>query len=224
VFDQVAFNTLLQACSKADHVSEAEEVFEEMCRVGILPSHVTTSILVKMYGKAHMLDKAIAVSERMEHEYGRKPNLFVYTCLIQACVQNKQVRRSWDMFNSMLRAGVEPDAITYGTVIHGCVYLNRFDHAMSVVRHAYKRPPKACADSISDLPFAISAMPLMHVVPLQPEVLQMLLSAVRRKEQSCLAAELEDIMAEHPHGSQPSNSGPSRRRPGGRGRRQADNL
>lgn len=220
VFDQVAFNTLLQACSKADQVAEAEEVFEEMCRLDIMPSHVTTSILVKMYGKARMLDKAIAVSERMEREYGRKPNLFVFTCLIQACVQNKHVRRSWDIFNRMLRAGVEPDAITYGTVIHGCVYLNKFEHAMTLVRHAYMRPSSASADAAFEAPFAVDAMPMNHVVQLQPEVLQMLLAALRRKEQPVLATELEAIMAKHPPAkpSQPANQAVPKRRTGFRAR------
>ena len=36
-----------------------------------MPTHVTTSILVKMYGKAHMLEKAIAVSSRIERDYCR---------------------------------------------------------------------------------------------------------------------------------------------------------
>jgi pentatricopeptide repeat protein len=222
VFDQVAFNTLLQACSKADQISDAEEVFDEMCRLGITPSNVTTSILVKMYGKAHMLDKAISISVRMEREYGRKPNLFVYTCLIQACVQNKHVRQSWDIFNRMLLAGVEPDAITYGTVIHGCVYLNRFAMAMTLVRHAYMLPQKADADVGLETPFAVDALPIKSPVVLQAEVLQMLIAALRRKEQVELANELETIIADHSvqkHGQRLSSSlavGSKRRAPTGK--------
>lgn len=219
VFDQVAFNTLLQACSKADHVADAEEVFEEMCHLGIMPTHVTTSILVKMYGKAHMLEKAIAVSNRIERDYGRKPNLFVYTCLIQACVQNKHVRQSWEIFNRMLEDGVEPDAITYGTVIHGCVYLNRFEHALTLVRHAYMRTPRVSGDTLFEVPFAVDIMPMKHVVALQPEVLQMLVAALRRKERPLLIAELELIMADYPAVEQQKSTGGKdgpRRRPGNR--------
>merc|ERR1719313_3214554 len=194
VFDQVAFNTLLLACSKAEQIADAEDIFEEMRRVGVAPTPVTSSIMVKMYGKAKMLDKAVALSELLEKEYGQKPNIYVYTCLIQACVQNKQVRRSWETFNKMINAGVEPDAITYGTVIHGCVYLNKFTYAMSLVRHAYRRPLPPGADP--ETPFVATA-PLKQSVPLQAEVLQMLLAALQRKEQGTLAAELEHIMAEN---------------------------
>lgn len=189
VFDQVAFNTLLLSCSKAEQVADAEDIFNEMRRLGMTPTHVTCSIMVKMYGRAKMLDKAIAVSEIVEKEYGQKPNLYVYTSLIQACAQNKQVRKSWDIFNQMIQAGVEPDAITYGTVIHGCVYLNKFSYAMSLVRHAYTLPWRESAEG----DFALPA--LKHEVPLQRDVLQMLVTALRRKDQSALAAELDDIMA-----------------------------
>jgi len=194
VFDQVAFNTLLLACSKADQISDAEDIFAEMRHVGMIPTHVTASIMVKMYGKAKMLDKAVAISDLLEKEYGQQPNLYVYTCLIQACVQNKQVRRSWDVFNKMVSAGVEPDAITYGTVIHGCVYLNKFQNAMRLVCHAYQRPLPADMDA--DTPF-VALAPLKQSVLLQSEVLHVLLSALQRKGHSALAQELEGIMALH---------------------------
>merc|ERR1719491_2892877 len=137
IFDEVAFNTLLLACSKAEQVAMADEILGEMRTVGLAPTQVTISILVKMYGKAKMLDKAIALGRLVEHEYGMTPNLHVFTCLIQACVRNRQIRKSWEVFGNLLRSGVAPDAITYGTLVHGCIYNNRFDQAMAFLRHAY---------------------------------------------------------------------------------------
>merc|ERR1719277_1162266 len=136
-FDEVAFNTLLLACSKAEKVSMADEILAEMRSIGMAPTQVTISILVKMYGKAKMLDKAIDLSRMVEPEYGMKPNLHVYTCLIQACVRNRQVQKSWEVFGSMFQAGTVPDAVTYGALIHGCTYHNKFEQAMALVRHAY---------------------------------------------------------------------------------------
>merc|ERR1719277_1598994 len=128
LFDQAVCNALLLSCSRAERLADAEAIFEDMlCSHEKAPSHVTTSIMVKLYGKMKMLDKAIAVNDLVESRYGQKPNLYVYTCLIQACVQNKQVRRSWEIFEQMLRSGIEPDAITYGTSVHGCIYFNRFE-------------------------------------------------------------------------------------------------
>lgn len=195
VFDQVAFNTMLVACSKAERVADAEDIYREMCTLGMTPTHVTISIMVKMYGKMKMLDKALQISDQAEAKFGIEPNLFIYTCLIQACVRNQQVKLSWELFNRMLRRHVEPDAITYGTLINGCVYQCRFDAAMSLVRHARLLPPKAQQPD-GDMPFEFACVKLTRPFVLQREVLSALLIALRRKERFDLAQELECIIAE----------------------------
>merc|ERR1719473_1781502 len=122
----------------------------------------------------------------MENDYKEKPNLFVYTCLIQACVQNMQVKRGWDLFRTMQEKGIEPDAVTYGTLIHGCVYANKFDLAMTLVKRAYNLEESS--------PKRKSPQKAEKSVQLQPEVLNALLSALNRKGKSDQATELESLM------------------------------
>merc|ERR1719221_962584 len=203
-FDEVAFNTLLLACSKAEQVSMADEILAEIRSVGVAPTQVTISILVKMYGKAKLLDKAIELSGMVEREYGMKPNLHVYTCLIQACVRNRQIHKGWGVFASMLQSGVAPDAVTYGTLIHGCIYHNKFDQAMALVRHAYALAEGTCLfESLGISPggarlFLCKPGRLVH---LQQDVLKMLTTALKRKGQSSYLAELDRIakMDGHAH-------------------------
>jgi pentatricopeptide repeat protein len=202
-FDQVAFNMLLLACSRADRVSEAEEIFDDMHKLGMTPTSVTTSIVVKMYGRAKMPNKAFEVFDLIEQGYGEKPNLYAYTCLIQACAQNRQVRRSWEVFDRMLHRGIEPDSVTYGTLIHGCVSLNKFDHAMSLVRHAYRVPKKAFSPTTEDPPFALDALRLKKPARLQNDVLQTLLIAMQRKEWHALAQEFSGIIRQHGIAAEP---------------------
>jgi len=192
-FDEVAFNTLLLACSKADSLDDAEEILAEMRAIGMAPTAVTVSILVKMYGKAKMLDKAMELSERVERDHGVSANLHIYTCLIQACIRNKQVRQSWIVFARMLRSGVAPDAVTYGTVIHGCVYNGKFEQALALVRHAYGlSSTRALMKSLGvGDPVEENNLPGMT---LQTDVLQALASALKRKGQHSLLAELEEVV------------------------------
>lgn len=207
-FDEVAFNTLLLACSKADQVDMADEILGEMRSIGLSPTQVTISILVKMYGKAKMLDKAIELSRIVEEQYGMKPNLHVFTCLIQACVRNRQIRKSWEVFGNMLRSGISPDAITYGTLIHGCIYHNKFEQAMALVRHAYALAKGTCLlQSLALVPpdakLAAATQKPGPIVRLQQDVLKMLMAALKRKGQSLLLAELEAIVAKHGHAHAP---------------------
>jgi len=200
-FDEVAFNTLLLACSKAEQLAESEEILGEMRAIGMAPTPVTVSILVKMYGKARMLDKAIELSKTVELEYGIKPNLHVYTCLIQACVRNKQIRKSWEMFGSMLCSNICPDAITYGTVIQGCIYHSKFEQAMALVRHAYALDVGgACILQILGANITRDGKKNLQreqAIPLQTDVLKALSTALKRKGQISQAVELQSIMDEH---------------------------
>merc|ERR1719401_3408196 len=190
-FDEVAFNTLLLACSKAEQVSMADEILAEMQSIGMAPTQVTISILVKMYGKAKMLDKAIELSKMVEQQYGMKPNLHVFTCLIQACVRNRQIRKSWEVFANMLRSGVAPDAITYGTLVHGCIYNNRFDQAMAFVRYAHGLTKGTCLlQSLALTPGEIGPSRVLQkpgsAVRLQQDVLKLLMTTLKRKSQTLL--------------------------------------
>jgi len=209
MFDHVAFNTLLLAFSKADRLQEAEDIFQDMTKLKMMPTSVTTAILVKMYGRAQLPDKAAAVFDFIEYECGEKPDLFAYTCFIEACVQNRQVRRSWEVFDRMLRAGLVPDALAYTTAIHGCLQVCAFDHAMSLIRHAYMWPDsryyqhasqyyEAWRDADGWLPtnhyFPLHLVELKQPVDLADEVFSSLRQALKRKELPAFIVELDKIM------------------------------
>lgn len=190
VLDELAINTLLNACSKKLDVDHAQSVLETMKRLGMHPSNVTYAIFIKMYGKAKCLDKAFGVLEMIKNQNSEPPNLWIHTCLIQACVQNMQIKRACDVFHDMEKEGIEPDSVAYGALIHGCVYTNRFDLAMSYLRRAYSvenSPPWRSHAGASS----------RTIVSLQPEVLNALLSALNRKGKSDLSSEVEVLMHKH---------------------------
>lgn len=153
------------------------------------PTNVTASILCKAYGRAKKLEKAFEVLELIESRHGEKPNCVVYTCLIQACVQNAQVNRGWDLFHRMIQSGLEPDAVTFGALIHGCVYSNRFDLAMGLVRRAYCVDEDGCSTAVA------SGGKVVH---LQPEVMKVLSAALTRKMQTKFLEELTALLARNP--------------------------
>merc|ERR1719389_1107659 len=109
-----------------------------MKEVGIRPSNVTFSILVKAYSASKDVDKAFGVLQTME-DAGVEPGKVVYTCLIQACTSNHQLPRALETFDSMSKQGIAPDGATFGAVIAGCV--QEGDHAtgMSLIQQAMEQ-------------------------------------------------------------------------------------
>lgn len=174
IFDQSAFNMILTEFARASRMLEAEEIISDMFQLGVAPTNKATSTLVEMYGRAKLPNKASEMLDLIEHGTGAKPSSHVYTCLMQAYIKSGQVKRNLQVFDRMLHQGIEPGSIAYSTVISSCIHLNKLDLAMSFVRQArvlHSRP-----------------------VTLQSEVLQTLLTAMRRKEQHSLAQELAAFM------------------------------
>ena len=55
-------------------MSVAHRVLEDFEKLKIPPSNFTVGILVKMYGRRRMLDKAFQVAEDMPKRWGFAPN------------------------------------------------------------------------------------------------------------------------------------------------------
>ena len=50
--DEVCYNSLLDGCCKANEISMGLAVYQNMEKLGIKPSNVTYSIMIRIYGKA----------------------------------------------------------------------------------------------------------------------------------------------------------------------------
>ena len=80
----------------------------------VRPSNFTLSILVKLLGRSRRLNQAFTTVEETCKRFDLQANIHVYTCLLYACFQNRQLPRALKLHDSMItEAGVEPDAKTY---------------------------------------------------------------------------------------------------------------
>jgi leucine-rich PPR motif-containing protein len=204
VFDHSGFVVLLQACARGDRAAEVDVVLGDMQQLGMRPPpNAVASALIKLFGRMKLPSRAEAVLDFIERGSGERPSLQVYTCVMQVYMQNRQLPQSLQIFDRMLHQNIEPDAITYSTVINGCIYLRRFECAMSLIRHActslnqFSMPAKhtfPCSSVSDDCRFVLNMRPLLRPVSLQAEVLRILLSAMHQSKQYALAQELSDLM------------------------------
>lgn len=79
------------ACLCLQRVALCEYLWEEMQREGIPPSNFTLTILIKMHGRMYQLQKAFDLVKELPRKYGFRINAHVYTCLMAACIVNKEV-------------------------------------------------------------------------------------------------------------------------------------
>jgi len=139
--DEILYNSLLDGCAKQNRVDEALRLLEDMRAGGTAPSNYTLSILVKLMGRARRLGQAFSLIEDLCASHGFRPNIQVYTCLIQACIHNRQVDRALDLHNTMMEeAGCQPDEKLYSVLGRGCLQAGMAQKAAKVVRAAYQLP------------------------------------------------------------------------------------
>merc|ERR1719453_2833365 len=141
--DEILYNSLLDGCAKQHRVDEALELVEDMHKNHVRPSNFTLSILVKLLGRSRRLNQAFTTVEETCKRFDLQANIHVYTCLLYACFQNRQLPRALKLHDSMItEAGVEPDAKTYAVLARGCVQAGSLDKAANVVRAAYGLSPQ----------------------------------------------------------------------------------
>eukprot|EP00916_Digyalum_oweni_P002514 GHVL01004617.1.p1 GENE.GHVL01004617.1~~GHVL01004617.1.p1 ORF type:complete len:839 (+),score=78.88 GHVL01004617.1:104-2620(+) len=192
--DEIVYNSLLKGCSQIDNAAAASDLFTEMTRHKVSPSNVTFSILIKLYGRCKMVDEAFGLFKQMRQQFNILPGVYVYTCLIQACIRNQQLKRAVEVFSEMVKNVIAPDAITYGALIHGCVYANKFELALEFVYRAYCIDQNDRNFSRIDGGMLPALMEYERVVNLQPEVVNTLLCAVIRKHKFQITEALTHLM------------------------------
>lgn len=134
--DCIVYNTILDGCTRHNRMDLADLVLKDFEVNNIVPSIFTLGILVKMYGRRRMLDKAFEVLETLPAKYGLTPNVQVKTCLISACVCNNAVDRGIQVFEEMKTQG-GVDAKAYGVIISGFLRAGRPERAAQMVEEAY---------------------------------------------------------------------------------------
>merc|ERR1719506_2281619 len=141
--DEILYNSLLDGCAKQHRVDEALKLVEDMHKHNVRPSNFTLSILVKLLGRSRRLNQAFSMVEETCKRFDLQANIHVYTCLIFACFQNRQMPRALQLHDSMItEAGVEPDERTYAVLARGCIGAGSIEKAANVVRAAYGLNPQ----------------------------------------------------------------------------------
>merc|ERR1719199_1060505 len=79
------------------------------------------SMLVKLMGRCKRLKQAFSLIEEISREYNLKINIQVYTCLIQACFNNRQAAKAVALHEQIIQEGLVPDEMTYTVLMKGCL-------------------------------------------------------------------------------------------------------
>jgi pentatricopeptide repeat protein len=134
--DEIMYNSLLDGCAQHNLIDEALTLLKEMQAEGVQPSNFTLSVLVKVMNRGRRVDQAFSLVNEICTKYHFKPNVHVYTNLIQACISNRQVSRAMETLETMVKDGVQPEGRTYTLLVRAHLSSNNAEMAVALTRGA----------------------------------------------------------------------------------------
>jgi len=134
--DEVMYNSLLDGCAKEQRPNDALKLLDDMKKQGVAPSNYTLSMVVKLMGRCRRLNQAFSIVEDLSSEYGLKVNIQVYTCMIQACFNNRQAAKAVTLHDKIIKEGLSPDEMTYSVLVQGCLRAGLVDKAVELTKFA----------------------------------------------------------------------------------------
>jgi len=139
--DEIMYNSMLDGCAQNGLYAEGMDLYDKMLKDSIRPSNYTLSILVKLLNRSRRVDEAFKLVKDISEKYGVKPNVHVYTNLMQACVSNRgHAAKALTVVETMLKEGVALDSRTYGVLIRSSIFQNQYPQAAGLLRGALGLP------------------------------------------------------------------------------------
>jgi len=138
--DEIMFNSLLDGCAQNNLYDQGQELLKNMLQSGIAPSNFTLSIMVKMLNRNRKVEQSFALVKEITEQYKFKPNMFVYTNLMQGCISTRQLPRALTVLESMVKDKILPDCRLYSILIRASIYQESYKQADALLRAALGLP------------------------------------------------------------------------------------
>jgi pentatricopeptide repeat protein len=114
----VTYTTLLSGCVEASALDIGVDLHKRLIQEGIEQNIFLMSTLVNMYGSCGDIDEAIRVFDTIPFDHR---NVVSWTSMIKAYISNNNFDAAVDLLDVMTDAGINPDAVTFATLLSGCV-------------------------------------------------------------------------------------------------------
>lgn len=114
------YNALIRLCGRNGLFKESLELFDELQKTGNRPSLLTFNSLLSSSVRAQQPKKTFELFEKMTDSYRISPNALIYTSLIRACVQTKDLTKALELLEEMKHRRLEMDVMVYSGLVQVC--------------------------------------------------------------------------------------------------------
>ncbi|XP_015699302.2 putative pentatricopeptide repeat-containing protein At2g01510 [Oryza brachyantha] len=137
--DRATFSSIIKASSSLTMMGLGRQLHSYLIRSGHKSSIFCGSALVDMYAKCGSLDEALRTFDEMPER-----NSISWNAVISAYAQYGQAKNAITMFEGMLHCGLNPDPVTFLSILAACSHNGLADECMKyfrLMKHHYSISP-----------------------------------------------------------------------------------
>ncbi|TYH32237.1 hypothetical protein ES288_A01G236700v1 [Gossypium darwinii] len=124
--NEFTFSSLIKACSSQAALEQGTQLHAEVIKFNFDSNPFVSSVLVDMYGKCGLLDDSIRVFDEIENA-----TEFAWNSMLSVFAQHGLGKDAIQLFNRMKNEGVEPNAITFVSLLRGCSHSGLVEDGLS---------------------------------------------------------------------------------------------
>ncbi|KAJ8501151.1 hypothetical protein OPV22_011703 [Ensete ventricosum] len=150
----ISWTCMLTGYSQHGRSKEAIQLFEDMRLVGVRPNQITFVGVLSACSHAGMVDEAEYYFNMMKNEYGIKPVMDHYACMVDMFVRQGRLE---DAFAFVKKMDFEPNEIIWSILIAGCRSHGNVDLGFYAAERLLELKPKGIETYMLLLNMYISA-------------------------------------------------------------------
>eukprot|EP01018_Ginkgo_biloba_P029527 Gb_22655 [translate_table: standard] len=130
--NQFTYTSVTGVCADLAALERGLQVHNQIIKTGYESDVFVGSSLVDMYGKCASIEDAYRVFDKMPR------NAVSWNAMIAGFVQNEHGKEALKLFCQMKLAGVNPNEVSFASVLRACASLVALDQGMNIHNHTIK--------------------------------------------------------------------------------------
>lgn len=133
-----SWNAMMMGFAAHGRGKEAILLFEEMCRLGVMPDGITFTALLSGCRHSGLINEGWKYFDEMKNSYKVTPTLEHYTCMVDLLARGGYLDEAMDFIQGM---PFEPDASVWGAILGGCRIHKNIEIAETAVKNLFRLEP-----------------------------------------------------------------------------------
>ncbi|VYS46660.1 unnamed protein product [Arabidopsis thaliana] len=135
----VCWNSLMNGFSMHGKAKEVMSIFESLMRTRLKPDFISFTSLLSACGQVGLTDEGWKYFKMMSEEYGIKPRLEHYSCMVNLLGRAGKLQEAYDLIKEM---PFEPDSCVWGALLNSCRLQNNVDLAEIAAEKLFHLEPE----------------------------------------------------------------------------------